>query len=379
MVPVSEANPTPPLARTPLHALHRELGARMVPFAGYEMPVQYPNGIIKEHLHTRSAAGLFDVSHMGQVRLMGAARAAALESLVPVDVIDLGAERQRYALFTNDQGGILDDLMIANYGDHLLLVVNAACKRQDVDHLRAHLADRCEVDELRDRALLALQGPKAGAVLARLAPETEAMVFMTVRRATLAGAPCQISRSGYTGEDGFEISVSAERAEELARLLLAQPEVAPIGLGARDSLRLEAGLCLCGHDIDVTTTPVEAGLAWALSKPRRAGSARAGGYPGAATIMRELEAGVARKRIGLLPQGRMPVREGTELVDETGRAVGKVTSGGFGPTIGAPIAMGYVEPALAEVGTKLRAVVRGQAVAIEVAALPFVPTRYKRR
>jgi len=367
------------LARTPLYALHRELGARMVPFAGYEMPVQYPNGILKEHLHARTAAGLFDVSHMGQVRLAGAAAAAALESLVPVDVVDLGVGRQRYALFTNDAGGIRDDLMIANFGDHLLLVVNAACKAQDFAHLHAHLDGRCEVTELTDRALLALQGPQAGAVLARFAPETGPMTFMTVGPATLAGIACTVSRSGYTGEDGFEISVSAEHAEALARLLLAEPEVAPIGLGARDSLRLEAGLCLYGHDIDAATTPVEADLAWALSRSRRAGGARPGGYPGATTILTQLEQGVTRKRVGLRPQGRMPVREGAELVDAGGRVVGMVTSGGFGPSVGAPVAMGYVEAGLATTGAALSAIARGQPVPASVAAMPFVPTRYKRR
>ena len=367
------------LARTPLYALHRELGARMVPFAGYEMPVQYPNGILKEHLHARTAAGLFDVSHMGQVRLAGAAAAAALESLVPVDVVDLGVGHQRYALFTNDAGGIRDDLMIANFGDHLLLVVNAACKTQDFAHLHAHLDGRCEVTELTDRALLALQGPQAGAVLARFAPETGPMTFMTVGPATLAGIACTVSRSGYTGEDGFEISVPAEHAEALARLLLAEPEVAPIGLGARDSLRLEAGLCLYGHDIDATTTPVEADLAWALSRSRRAGGARPGGYPGATTILTQLEQGVTRKRVGLRPQGRMPVREGAELVDAGGRVVGKVTSGGFGPSVGAPVAMGYVEAGLATPDAALSAIVRGQPVPASVAAMPFVPTRYKRR
>ena len=375
---MTEAASTP-LARTPLYALHRELGARMVPFAGYEMPVQYPTGIIKEHLHTRTAAGLFDISHMGQVRLAGSKPAAALESLVPVDVVDLGVDRQRYALFTNEAGGILDDLMIANFGDHLLLVVNAACKSQDFAHLRAHLGDRCEVEALTDRALLALQGPQAGAVLARLAPDTAPMIFMSVGRFTLGGASCFISRSGYTGEDGFEISVPAERAEALARLLLAEPEVAPIGLGARDSLRLEAGLCLYGHDIDTTTTPVEADLAWAMSKSRRAGGARPGGYPGAETIMRQIQEGVGRKRVGLLTQGRMPVREGAELVAAGRRVVGKVTSGGFGPTVGAPIAMGYVDAEFAARGTELSAIVRGQSVPIAVATTPFVPASYKRR
>jgi aminomethyltransferase len=366
------------LERTPLHELHRSLGARMVPFAGYEMPVQYPSGIIKEHAHTRAAAGLFDVSHMGQVRLSGPGAAAALESLVPVDVAGLAAGRQRYALFTNEQGGILDDLMVANYGDDLVLVVNAAGKEQDLRHLRAQLADRCTIEPLGERALLALQGPQAGQVMARLAPAAARMVFMAVARIEIAGAPCLVSRSGYTGEDGFEISVPADQAVALARRLLAQPEVAPVGLGARDSLRLEAGLCLYGHDIDAATTPVEADLAWALSKARRADGARAGGYPGAAVIARELAHGVARRRVGLRPEGRVPVREGAELVDGTSRTVGRVTSGGFGPTVGGPIAMGYVETASARAGTALQATVRGRPIAVEVVNLPFVPHRYYR-
>ncbi len=366
------------LARTPLYDLHVELGARMVPFAGYAMPVQYPTGVLKEHAHTRTRAGLFDVSHMGQVRLSGPDAAAALESLVPVDVIDLPPGMQRYAMFTNEQGGILDDLMVANNGDHLFLVVNAACKQQDVAHLRRHIAERCEVEELNDRALLALQGPEAAAVMARLAPETASLVFMHVTRVNLLGAACFISRSGYTGEDGFEISVPNAQAEALARLLLAQPEVAPIGLGARDSLRLEAGLCLYGHDMDAATTPVEAGLGWALSKVRRAGGVRAGGYPGADVILQQLSEGVARKRVGLLVKDRMPVREGAELVDEAGRPVGRVTSGGFGPTLGTPVAMGYVSPTLAQPGTALQAIVRGKPVPVEVTRTPFVPQRYYR-
>ncbi|MBL8258232.1 MAG: glycine cleavage system aminomethyltransferase GcvT [Candidatus Competibacteraceae bacterium] len=369
---------TEALARTPLYKLHLELGARIVPFAGYEMPVQYPSGIIKEHLHTRGQAGLFDVSHMGQARLSGPQAAAALETLVPVDLIDLPAGGQRYALFTDERGGILDDLMVANSGDSLFVVVNAACKRQDIAHLRAHLSDRCRIEELADRALLALQGPAAAAVMARLAPETAKMVFMTHARATLLGAPCFISRSGYTGEDGFEISVPAEKAEALARWLLAQPEVAPIGLGARDSLRLEAGLCLYGHDIDATTTPVEAGLVWALSKARRRDGARPGGYPGADIIFRQLADGVARKRVGLLPAGKMPVRDGAELVDAGDRAVGRVTSGGFGPTLGGPVAMAYVESASSAPGTPLNAIVRGKPVPVEVAKTPFVAQRYYR-
>ncbi|RJG07212.1 glycine cleavage system aminomethyltransferase GcvT [Noviherbaspirillum cavernae] len=371
-------NNTQTLSRTPLYKLHLELGARMVPFAGYEMPVQYPTGVLKEHTHTRTQAGLFDVSHMGQVRLSGTGAAAALESLVPVDIVDLPLNFQRYAMFTNEQGGILDDLMVSNGGDHLFVVVNAACKQQDVAHLRKHLADRCEIEELADRALLALQGPTAAAVMARLAPETASMIFMNTGKVMLAGAECFISRSGYTGEDGFEISVPADKAEELARLLLAQPEVAPIGLGARDSLRLEAGLCLYGHDMDAGTTPVQAGLGWALSKARRADGARAGGYPGAEVILRQLAQGAANKRVGLLVKDRMPVREGAELVDMQGKPVGKVTSGGFGPTVGAPVAMGYVDSAHAQLGTTLHAIVRGKPVPVEVAKTPFTPQRYYR-
>ncbi|HJV87052.1 MAG TPA: glycine cleavage system aminomethyltransferase GcvT [Noviherbaspirillum sp.] len=366
------------LARTPLYNLHLELGARMVPFAGYEMPVQYPAGVLKEHNHTRAQAGLFDVSHMGQVRLSGVGAAAALESLVPVDVVDLPLNFQRYAMFTNEQGGILDDLMISNGGDHLFLVVNAACKQQDVAHMKKHLAGRCQVEELTDRALLALQGPAAGAVMARLAPETAKMIFMNTAKVTLVGLECYISRSGYTGEDGFEISVPETKAEELARLLLAQPEVAPIGLGARDSLRLEAGLCLYGHDMDTNTTPVEASLAWALSKARRADGARAGGYPGADVILGQLAGGVSRKRVGLAVRDRMPVREGAELVNAEGQTIGKVTSGGFGPTVGAPVAMGYVETGFSKIGTVLNAIVRGKPVPVEVVKTPFTPQRYYR-
>lgn len=371
-------NTTQALARTPLYNLHVELGARMVPFAGYEMPVQYPTGVLKEHNHTRTQAGLFDVSHMGQVRLSGPDAAAALETLVPVDIIDLPLNMQRYAMFTNEQGGILDDLMVTNAGDHLFLVVNAACKQQDVAHLKKHLAGRCTVEELTDRALLALQGPAAGAVMARLAPSTAALTFMKTGKVELVGVECYISRSGYTGEDGFEISVPNDKAEELARLLLAQPEVAPIGLGARDSLRLEAGLCLYGHDMDTTTTPVEASLVWALSKARRADGARPGGYLGAEVILRQLAEGVSRKRVGLVVKDRMPVREGAELVDAQGAAAGKVTSGGFGPTVGGPVAMGYVDTAYVGVGTELQAIVRGKPVPVQVAKTPFTPQRYYR-
>jgi len=366
------------LRRTPLYDMHVSLGAKMVPFAGYEMPVQYPMGIIKEHNHTRTRAGLFDVSHMGQVFLVGPDAAAALETLVPVDIVDLAPGMQRYALFTNEQGGVLDDLMVANFGDRLFVVVNAACKEQDIAHMQKHLSDRCQVEVLHDRALLALQGPAAGAVMARLAPETASMVFMTTAKVELAGIPCFISRSGYTGEDGFEISVSADSAAALASHLLSQQEVAPIGLGARDSLRLEAGLCLYGHDLDVHTTPVESSLLWALSKPRRSGGARPGGYPGADVILNQIGNGVSRKRVGLRPNSRVPVREGAEIVDASGRRVGVVTSGGFGPTLEAPVAMGYVETAFSKLGTQLSAMVRGQPVPIEVTGTPFVPQRYYR-
>ena len=366
------------LFRTPLHDLHVERGARMVGFAGYAMPVQYPSGILKEHAHTRQQAGLFDVSHMGQVCLAGGGAAEALESLVPIDVIGLAPGQQRYALFTNDEGGILDDLMITNAGDYLFVVVNANCKAQDIAHLRGHLAAHCDIRVLEDRALMALQGPAAGAVLARLAPASRDMVFMTAAELEVSGIRCFVTRSGYSGEDGFEISVPAADAEALARLLLEQEEVAPIGLGARDSLRLEAGLCLYGQDIDTGTTPVEAALTWALSKARRADGARPGGYPGAEVIMGQLAEGAPRKRVGLKPEGRAPVREGAELVDGEGRGVGRVTSGVFGPSVGGPVAMGYVETAHAKPDTDLQALVRGKPHPIRVAKLPFVQQRYHR-
>ncbi len=370
---------TEALARTPLYELHRELGARLVPFAGYEMPVQYPPGILKEHQHTRAAAGLFDVSHMGQVRLIGDGAAAALERLVPVNVLGLKPGRQRYALFTNEQGGILDDLMISNFGHYLFLVVNAACKQQDIAHLRDNLSGDCTIDVLDDRALLALQGPAAAEVLTRVAPDMETLTFMGVARVEIDDSDCLVSRSGYTGEDGFEISVPADRAEKLARRLLAEDEVEPIGLGARDSLRLEAGLCLYGHDIDTTTTPVEAALSWAIQKVRRRGGKREGGFPGAEVILDQFEQGVSRLRVGLQATGRAPVREGAELIDTADWVViGRVTSGGFGPTAGGPVAMGYVETALAEPGTELAALVRGKPVAVKVAKLPFVEQRYFR-
>jgi aminomethyltransferase len=368
------------LHKTPLHALHLELGARMVPFAGFDMPVQYPLGVMKEHLHTREQAGLFDVSHMGQIRLLGADAARALETLVPVDIVDLPVGMQRYAMFTNESGGILDDLMVANLGnDELFLVVNAACKEQDLAHLQQHIGNRCEVQPLfEERALLALQGPAAVTVLARLAPEVAGMTFMQFRPITVLGQDCYVSRSGYTGEDGYEISVPAAAAEALARRLLAEPEVQAIGLGARDSLRLEAGLCLYGHDMNSATTPIEASLLWAISKVRRADGARAGGFPGAAAIFAQQQQGVARKRVGLLPQERTPVREGAEIVDEAGNIVGAVCSGGFGPTLGAPLAMGYVDSEHAALDTSLYALVRGKRVALKVSKMPFVAQRYYR-
>lgn len=368
------------LARTPLHALHLELGARMVPFAGYEMPVQYPPGILKEHLHCRDQAGLFDVSHMGQIVLRGAGAAAALESLVPVDIRDLPVGLQRYALFTDDNGGILDDLMVARLDENsLFLVVNAACKEQDLAHLRRHLGGQCEIESLfESRALLALQGLKAVDVLARLAPSVAQMTFMRFARVELLGIDCFVSRSGYTGEDGFEISVPAEHAEKLARALLAEPEVQAIGLGARDSLRLEAGLCLYGHDMNTATTPVEASLQWAISKVRREGGARAGGFPGAQRIFAQQREGVARKRVGLLPLERVPVREGAEIVDADGTPIGQVTSGGFGPSLGAPVAMGYLDSAHSALDTPVWAIVRGKRVAMRVARTPFVAQRYYR-
>ena len=358
------------LKRTQLYDLHLELGAKMVPFAGWEMPVQYPMGVLKEHLHTRAAAGLFDVSHMGQV-ILPAAAIPALEALVPVDVAGLGLNRQRYAMFTNAAGGILDDLMIANKGSHLFLVVNAACAEADIAHLQAHVPG---VEVLR-RGLLALQGPQAAAVLERLLPGAAALRFMDVAEFGWEGAVLWVSRSGYTGEDGYEISLPEEAAAAFARALLAAPEVAPIGLGARDSLRLEAGLCLYGHDIDTTTTPVEADLTWAIQKRRRT----EGGFPGAETILAEIAHGPARRRIGLRPEGRAPMREGTEIyaAAEGGAPIGRVTSGGFGPSINAPMAMAYL-PADCPLGATVYGEVRGKRLPATVAAMPFHPHSYKR-
>jgi aminomethyltransferase len=373
------------LLQTPLHALHLELGARMVPFAGYAMPVQYPAGIMAEHRQCREAAALFDVSHMGQVKLVGDGAAAALETLVPVDVVGLGEGKQRYAFFTNEAGGLLDDLMFsrpaaadrATFGD-LFLVVNAACKDQDIAHMTTHIGHRCQVAPMPDRALLALQGPQAVTALARLAPGVAALTFMTGGRFELAGADCFVTRSGYTGEDGFEISVPATQADALARALLAQPEVKPCGLGARDTLRLEAGLCLYGHDIDTTTTPVEAGLTWAIQKVRRAGGARAGGYPGAAVIDAQLATGAVRKRVGLVGLERVPVREGTPIVDAHGVKLGTVCSGTLAPTVNQPVAMAYLPMNHTATGAEVYAEVRGKRVPMKVAAMPFAPHRYFR-
>ena len=368
------------LLTTPLNALHLELGARMVPFAGYSMPVQYKPGLMAEHLHTRQAAGLFDVSHMGQLRLVGHDAAAAFETLMPVDVIGLGEHKQRYGLLLNDAGGIIDDLMFVNRGRDIFVIVNGACKHGDLAHIQARIAGRCQIDVQFDRGLLALQGPQAVTALARLLPGVEKLVFMTGGDFSWNRADLYITRSGYTGEDGFEISVPAAQAEALARALLAQPEVNPVGLGARNSLRLEAGLCLYGNDIDTTTTPVEAGLNWALQKVRRTGGARAGGFPGAARVLGQLDGSVPleRKRVGLLALERVPVREHTELQDAQGQRIGEVTSGLLGPTIDKPVAMGYVAASHSAAGSRVNAIVRGKAVPMEVTAMPFVTNRYYR-
>ncbi len=366
------------LLRTPLYDLHVELGAKMVPFAGYAMPVNYPGGIIAEHRQCRESAALFDVSHMGQLRLVGDDAAAALETLVPVDVIDLAVGKQRYALFTNAAGGILDDLMIARRANDLFVVVNAACKDADTKRLTTNIGHRCQVVPLPERALLALQGQKAVKALARLADGVASLTFMTGGTFTLAGAECFVTRSGYTGEDGFEISVPAEAAVALAKALLAQPEVKPAGLGARDTLRLEAGLCLYGHDIDEHTTPVEAGLTWAIQKVRRPGGAREGHYPGADKIAGQLAGGVQVKRVGLVGLERIPVREGAALVDGQGHKLGHVTSGTLAPTVNKPIAMAYLAANHAIANHEVYAEVRGKPQPMRVTALPFVPPGYHR-
>ena len=373
------------LKRTVLYDFHVAAGAKMVPFAGYEMPVQYPLGVMKEHLHTRAAAGLFDVSHMGQVILRPKSgdvvdAALALERLVPVSLLPLTEGRQRYALFTNESGGILDDLMVANRGDHLFLVVNAACKDADIAHLRAHLSDDCEIEVIEDRALIALQGPAAETVLAENNPADHAMKFMDSISMELVGFNCWVSRSGYTGEDGYEISVSTAGAVALVEALALHAVVQPIGLGARDSLRLEAGLCLYGNDIDETTSPIEAALEWAIQKARRTGGDRAGGFPGAERILGELDAGAKRRRVGLLPEGQAPMREGTVLfaTADGGEAIGTVTSGAFGPSIERPMSMGYVSNDFAAGGTQIFGAVRGKRLPATVAPMPFRPSTYKR-
>jgi len=374
----------PELLKTPLYDLHLELGARMVPFAGYAMPVQYPAGLMAEHHHTRNAAGLFDVSHMGQLRLEGSEAAAALESLIPVDVIDLPVGKQRYGLLINEDGGIIDDLMFFNRdymnGGDIFIIVNSACKAGDIAHIQQKIGSRCKVVPMPNMALLALQGPQAVNALSRLAPGVEKLVFMTGGRFTVAGCDCFLTRSGYTGEDGFEISVPAAQADTLARALLAQPEVKPVGLGARNSLRLEAGLCLFGNDIDTTTTPVEASLNWAMQKVRRTGGARAGGFPGADKVLAQLAdpALLTRKRVGLVALERIPVRDHTPLQSIDGTPIGEVTSGLLGPSIDKPVAMGYVKPEFSAIGTHVHAIVRGKPVPMEVSAMPFVPNRYFR-
>lgn len=382
---VTHVSDAPTLQKTPLHALLLARGGKMVAFAGYDMPVQYASGVLKEHLHTRAKAGLFDVSHMGQIALRPksgnvADAALALERLVPQDIVAVAPGRQRYAQFTNPAGGLLDDLMVANFGDHLFLVVNGACKAADEAHLREHLSDACAIEVLADRALVALQGPQAATVLAKVCPEAPAMKFMEAGPRQVGGVACFVSRSGYTGEDGYEISIPAARAGDVASALLDDPDVAPVGLGARDSLRLEAGLCLYGHDIDATTTPVEAALEWSVQKSRRNGGVRAGGFPGANVILPQFEQGAARRRVGLRPEGRAPVREGAPLFADADAAdpIGAVTSGGFGPSLNAPIAMGYLPASHAATGGLVFADVRGQRLPLRVCAMPFVPHNYKR-
>ncbi len=366
------------LKKTALFNLHLELGAKMVEFAGYEMPVSYPAGIIKEHLHTRKYAGFFDISHMGQISSKGKGFAFELEKLVPSNLQNLKDSRQRYTLLTNDQGGIIDDLIVSHLGDHCwMLVVNAACKNQDYQYLEQRLSENYVLELLEDQALFALQGPFAASVIQKLVTEgSSAIPFMATTLVTIADIPCRISRCGYTGEDGFEISVANQHAEKLARILLAQDFVAPIGLGARDSLRLEAGLCLYGHDIDTTTTPVEAGLSWVIARKFLTPEAEKAEFPGAEKIIAELQSGPARRRVGILPLGRVPVREGAELLSQQGESVGRVTSGGYGPSVGSPIAMAYVANNYSNEGTELVALVRGRQVPVKVSSMPFVPHRY---
>jgi aminomethyltransferase len=394
-LPLSQIPET--LLKTPLHDLHVSLGARMVPFAGYAMPVQYPSGLMAEHLHTRASASLFDVSHMGQLRLVGPDAAAAFETLMPMDVIDLALYKQRYGLLLNDEGGILDDLMFIKReglrGGDIFIIVNGACKAGDIALIEQKIGHRCQVIPMPQMALMALQGPKAVEVMKRLCPGIERLVFMTGGNFNIAcdshgphqSIECFVTRSGYTGEDGFEISVHEMKAEALAHALLAQAEVKPAGLGARNSLRLEAGLCLYGHDIDSTTTPVQAGLTWAIQKVRRAGGAREGGFPGATTIVADIkdiasakEPILLRKRVGLLARERVPVRDHTELQNMAGERIGEVTSGLLAPSLDKPVAMAYVKPEYAALGTVVNAIVRGKPVPMQVSPMPFVPTRYYR-
>jgi aminomethyltransferase len=377
--------PETALKVTPLHALHVARGGKMVPFAGYDMPVQYTAGVLREHLHTRENAGLFDVSHMGQIALRAKSgrvedAALALERLVPQDILAVAPGRQRYAQFTNSAGGILDDLMVANFGGHLFLVVNAACKAEGEAHLRENLSDACVIEPLADRALVALQGPKAESALAKFCADITVMRFMDAGPRRVDGIDCFVSRSGYTGEDGFEISVPAEHAEALVTALLDNSDVLPIGLGARDSLRLEAGLCLYGHDIDTTTTPVEGALEWSIQKSRRTGGARAGGFPGSGPILAQLANGAPRRRVGLRPEGRAPVREGAPLFADatSSQQIGVITSGGFGPSLNAPVAMGYLPASHAAPENTVFAELRGQRLPLRVAPTPFVPNTYKR-
>lgn len=375
-----DTNANEKLARTPLYDLHLELGGKMVSFAGYEMPVQYKGmGIIKEHLHARAQAGLFDVSHMGQLILSGDRVAQSLEKLVPVDVEALGLNKQTYALFTNESGGILDDLIITKWSENqLFVVINAACKTQDIAHLRANLGADIHLEPLLDHALLALQGPEAKNIMAELAPQTAELVFMSGCAVSIDGVETYVTRSGYTGEDGFEISLPAQHADKIARRILSFEQAAAIGLGARDSLRLEAGLCLYGHDLNSQTSPIEAALNWSISKSRRTGGDKAGGFMGAQVILSQMAGGVTRKRVGLQVEGRVPVREGAKLMDRAGNLVGLVTSGGFGPTLAAPIAMGYVAIEQAQIGTELNAEVRDKLIPVQVTKMPFVPQRYFR-
>ncbi len=365
-------------AITPLHSLHLELGAKLVTFAGYEMPLQYSTGIIAEHLHTRTRAGLFDISHMGQIKLTGKNAAFGLETIVPTDVVGLQSLRQCYTVFTNQDGGILDDLIVMNLEGEYQLIVNAACKQADYKHLKDSISDYCNIEMLADQALLALQGPRAREVLTRVAPAIGELHFMNVMQADVAGLPCLVSCSGYTGEDGFEISIHSEQVEDLARLLLEQTDVLPIGLGARDSLRLETGLCLYGHELTTETTPIEAGLTWVISKSRRPEGERAGGYLGADRIVEQLARGTDRLRVGIVPEGKAPVREGTKLIDDKGQLVGAVTSGSYSPTMRRPIAMGYIASSLAVPGMRIYARVRDRLMPLTIVKLPFVSPHFYR-